>query len=47
MNIAEIKESLAIMKPRQQLYEAVKDEMKKRGRWRLLPRGKAFKGGEK
>lgn len=34
-----LKEALAEMKPRQKLYELVKREMKRRGRWKLKDRG--------
>jgi hypothetical protein len=34
-----LKEALAEMQPRQTLYELVKAEMKRRGRWKNLNRG--------
>jgi hypothetical protein len=33
------------MKPRQQLYELVKQEMKQRGHWKAKPRGQQYKTG--
>lgn len=33
---------LAQMKPRQRLFEIVKAELKRRGHWKYLPRGKSF-----
>lgn len=41
----EFLEALQAMKPRQALYEAIKNEMKRRGRWRVKPRGKPFERG--
>ena len=37
-----LKRELEQMQPRQKLYELVKAEMKKRGHWKQLPRGRAF-----
>ena len=36
----ELEQKLAKMKPRQLLYELVKNEMVKRGHWKQLPRNK-------
>jgi len=36
----EVKKKLAEMKPRQWLYEDIKQEMAKRGHWKQLPRNK-------
>ena len=36
----ELEQKLAKMKPRQRLYELVKQEMVKRGHWKQLPRNK-------
>lgn len=36
----ELEEALSKMKPQQRLYEIVKKEMKKRGRWKALARGR-------
>ena len=38
-----IEQELRAMNPRQKLFELVKAEMKRRGHWKLLPRGRAFK----
>lgn len=40
INYDELEKALADMKPRQRLYEIVKAEMVKRGRWKNAPRGK-------
>lgn len=42
MDFIEIEQALEQMQPRQKLYEIVKAEMIKRGRWRLAPRGIPF-----
>lgn len=39
INYQELEKALSAMKPRQRLYEIVKKEMVKRGRWRVLARG--------
>jgi hypothetical protein len=39
INYEELEKELAKMQPRQRLYEIVKSEMEKRGRWKKLPRG--------
>ena len=36
----ELEQKLSKMKPRQRLFELVKQEMVKRGHWKQLPRGK-------
>jgi hypothetical protein len=40
INYDELEKALAEMQPRQRLFEIVKDEMKKRGHWKYLRRGK-------
>lgn len=37
-----ITKALRKMQPRQRLYEIIKAEMIRRGRWKNLPRGKPF-----
>lgn len=41
----ELEQALKDMKPRQVLYELVKSEMKRRGRWKAAPRGNKFSKG--
>lgn len=36
----ELAKALAEMKPGQRLYQIIKSEMKKRGRWKNRPRGR-------
>lgn len=43
IDLNELEEALARMKPRQQLYEVVKKQLTLRGRWKNLKRGKSFK----
>lgn len=40
IDLNELKTALSEMKPRQQLYETIKAEMKKRRRWKQLTRGR-------
>jgi hypothetical protein len=42
IDLKELEEALKVMQPRQQLYELIKAEMVRRGRWKLKPRGKSF-----
>lgn len=42
INTQDLKKALELMQPRQVIYELVKQEMMKRGRWRNLKRGKPF-----
>lgn len=39
IDLIELKRALHTMQPRQQLYELIKAEMKRRGRWKNLDRG--------
>ena len=39
IDLAELAQALAKMQPRQKLYELVKAEVKRRGRWKYRPRG--------
>jgi hypothetical protein len=41
INIDQLEQLLETMQPRQRLYEIIKKELKRRGRWKNLPRGKA------
>lgn len=45
MNYDELEQELKNMKPRQRLYELIKTEMVKRGRWKPKPKGKPFEKG--
>lgn len=45
INYDELAKALSDMKPRQRLYEIVKAEMVKRGRWKERPHGTPFKKG--
>ncbi len=38
--LAKLKVAMERMQPRDVLHEAIKDEMKRRGRWKVKPRGK-------
>jgi hypothetical protein len=40
--LKELEIALRLMQPRQQLYELVKNEVKRRGHWRGKPRGRLF-----
>lgn len=42
----ELTKELERMKPRQRLYELIKLEMVKRGRWKIAGRGRPFKSGK-
>lgn len=42
MNLKEVEAALKKMQPRQKLFELIKAEMKQRGHWKGLPRGKPF-----
>lgn len=42
INLAELEAELSKMKPRSKLYELIKKEMQRRGRWKRLARGKPF-----
>lgn len=42
IDLRELKQALQNMKPRQKLYELVKTEMKRQGRWKTASRGKPF-----
>lgn len=39
INLQELEQALKTMKPRQQMYELIKRELKKQGHWKNLPRG--------
>lgn len=39
LDLVAIEQALRTMRPRQQLYELVKREMQRRGRWKLRNRG--------
>ena len=41
----ELAKAIASMRPRQQLYELIKAEMQRRGRWKVSRRGKPFERG--
>lgn len=41
----ELEKALLSMKPRTKLFEIIKDEMKRRGRWKAAPKGKPFVKG--
>lgn len=43
VNISEIEEILATMKPRTKVFNVVKSILKSQGRWKNLPRGKHAK----
>lgn len=45
IDLKELEKQLRSMKPRQALYELVKKEMMRRGRWKQKPRGKSFNSG--
>jgi hypothetical protein len=45
MDYEKIEQKLRTMKPRQKLYELVKAEMVRRGRWKSARRGSEFKAG--
>lgn len=45
INLDELQVALRRMKPRQKLYNLVRAEMLKRGRWKSAPRGKPFSKG--
>jgi len=38
--LAKLRVAMERMQPRDVLHEAIKDEMKRRGRWKVVPRGK-------
>jgi len=40
IDLTELERALKDMQPRQRIYEIVKAEMVRRGRWKALPRGK-------
>ena len=40
INYTELEQQLKLMKPRQRLFELVKKELKSRGHWKALKRGK-------
>lgn len=42
LELERVRQELEQMKPRSQLYELIKEEMKKRGRWKNRPRGATF-----
>lgn len=44
-SLEELKLELQRMKPRSQLYELIKKEMQRRGRWKAKERGKSFNKG--
>lgn len=46
IDLNELEKTLKEMKPRQQLYELVKAEMKRRDRWKGKPRGDSFNKGD-
>jgi hypothetical protein len=41
IDLAELEAELQKMQPRQKLYELIKAEMKRRGRWKVKDRGAA------
>jgi hypothetical protein len=45
INYDELEQALKEMQPRQKLYELVRAEMVKRGRWKTAPRGIGFQKG--
>lgn len=38
--LAKLKVALERMQPRDVLHEAIKEEMQRRGRWKVMPRGR-------
>jgi hypothetical protein len=46
MNYQELEQELKKMSKRSTLFKLIKQEMKARGHWKPLPRGKAFQPGQ-
>jgi len=43
INLAQLREELKHITPRQELYKLLKDELSKQGHWKAQGRGKPFK----
>lgn len=47
IDLAELRDAIRVMKPRQALYRLLKEELTARGNWKALPRGRPFDGYQK